>query len=339
MELGIGMKKLDRSLNNYPIIFQLIASIFFIMLIIIFVWTSNHKIVEISISENLSTTHISSVLPISGQLLGLILVICISVTLVMTIIIQLLNKKKIIKEINNISIEMQKNTVDTIKTEYTYSEFQSIRDAYNEKLTMINEQSKKKDEYFNMTVHDLKAPIQAVKSNMSLLKKFPTNSEIFENLSIEILHLESEVSRYLLLEKIDYFEKPDFCEIELNSFLENLIIKYALNTCNIDIKYNESLNVMADVKMLEKIFINLIQNGLQNSMNNVIKITLSLDSIIFSNKTEEQIDTVFSEKRIKSSSGNGLGTQIIQKYAEMQNIEIIENNANHEVIIKLRFRC
>lgn len=308
------------------------------MLIIIYVWTSNHKIVEISISENLSSTQISSVLPVSGQLVGLVLIICIGVTLVLTIIIQFLNKRKIIKEINNILDEMQKTTIDTIKTEYTYSEFLSIRDTYNKKIKIINEQTKKKDEYFNMTVHDLKAPIQAVKSNMSLLKKFPTNLEVFENLDMEIHHLENEVSRYLLLEKIDYFETPDFCKIELNDFLEKLIIKYALNTCNIIVKYNKSITISADDQMLEKIFINLIQNGIQNSIDNEIKITILLDGITFSNKIEGQIETVFHEKRVKSSSGNGLGTQIIQKYARKQNIEIIENNNNHEVKIKLKFR-
>ncbi len=333
------MKCLDKSLNIYPIAIYTVTSFVIMMFVLLLVWSNNHRIISVNLSEDMTTTSITSELPfnVNVEQIALFFLIIISVSFMCTILLQLANKRKIISEIQNLSNEMLKKSISPINSNYSYTEFDNIKNAYNDKINQINEQTKKKDEYFNMTVHDLRSPIQAVKNNLSMLERFPEETaEILSSLKEEVYHLEQEVSRYLILEKIEYFEKPQMEFVDLNSFFEKFKKKYAIESHLVSIKSTGNYTQQIDIAMFEKVVMNLIQNAVEYSSDHKLEIDIESDYILFSNNVNQRVNKIFTNKRTVSS-GNGLGTQIVSKYLELQNLYLEELNTDTKVNIKIKF--
>lgn len=303
-------------------------------------WMSNHKAISINISEDLTTTQITSTLPAKFDIetVALLLIAIILISLFVVVFIQFTQKKKIIAEIQSISEEMLKQSIKPIAKEYSYLEFENIKKSYNEKINHINEQVKAKDEYFNMTIHDLRSPIQAVKNSLAMLEKFPEDKETVDDLKEEVRHLENEVSRYLILEKIDYFEKPQIRSVNLEVFFKSLVKKYVLDANIIEIKTKPDYYRAVDIQMFEKVVMNLIQNALQYSSDGRLQIEFGTNHLVFSNKVSEPVGKIFNTERSKNCCGNGIGTQIVLKYLSLQELSISEEHGQDRVNIKIIFK-
>ncbi len=332
------MKQLDKSINFYPMGIYIVTSILIIVLIISSIWISEHKVVTVSISPDGSAMKILTEGAINIELIAIILIMLILISFPIIVITQFIKRKAIITELSDLTCEMKNKNSSYITKVYKYQEFESIKDSYNQKIKLINSQVEKKDEYFKMTVHDLRSPIQGVKSNIALLEKFPDDPEIFDDLRQDLIHLENEVTRYLVLEKIDYFEKADIHYQSINRIIDQVVKRYGEQKCKIVVSEKIQLNANVDHEMFEKIIINLVQNGVMYSTDHKITITIDDGFVMFCNKVNKRIDHIFSEKRVKSVNGNGLGTQIILKYIQLQNLILEEINDDHQVCIIIRFK-
>lgn len=306
--------------------------------ILVILWIESFQAVSVNISSQLNTTTLSTTRPLNLETVAILLILVVVFGLLIMVIMQLIQRRKIVVEIKRFSNEIVQSGIKPIRKMYTYDEFEDIKAAYNRKINQIDEQVKRKDEYFNMTVHDLKVPIQAVKSNISLLEKFPDDVELVDDLKYDILELESEVARYLLLEKIDYFETADIQQVELNNYMRKILGKYLLESSAVRVEYSEQLYGNIDLKMFEKIVINLIQNGIQNSPDSCIRIKFKQDYITFSNYVVSPVEQVFYDERVSNPNGNGFGTQIIQKYIKLQGLDLEEDNTAREVRINIKFK-
>lgn len=331
------MKKLDKSFSKHSLILYGICSAVFLAVIGAAIWLQSQQSVSISISNNMDTTQISTTTEFTYARLTIILAFGLIISLIITYLVQRIQKNRIIFEIQSIAAEVQNKDVGVIQKNYSYEEFEIIKQAYNEKILSINEMASKREEYFNMTVHDLRTPIQVVKNNANLLEKYPHDKELLAGLKEEIIHLENEVTHYLILEKIEYFEKPKLVQVDINEMVDRLINKYGLeaNVSLVKSKLNCIQNV--DLQMFEKVIMNLIQNGLQYSPDMHVWVIVGEESLLFENTTEEYVSNIFCEERKRSKNGNGLGTLIIQKYAKLQGLGLEENNTVNKVRVKVRF--
>lgn len=332
------MKQLDKSINFYPIGIYIATSVLIIVLIISSIWLSGHKVVTVSISPDGSSMKILTEGAVNVKLISIVLIMLILISFPIIVITQFVKRKTIIMELTNLTCEMKNKNSSYITKVYKYQEFESIKDSYNQKIKLINRQVEKKDEYFKMTVHDLRSPIQGVKSNVALLEKFPDDPEIFEDLREDLIHLENEVTRYLVLEKIDYFEKADIHNQNINQIINHVVKRYSEQKYKIVVDEKMQLNAYVDTEMFEKIIINLVQNGVMYSPDHKIIVTIEEDHVMFCNKVNHLVERIFSEKRVKSANGNGLGTQIILKYIQLQNLTLEEINDNNQVCIIIRFK-
>lgn len=331
------MKKLDKSFSKHSLIIYGISSLVFIIVIGVAIWLQSQQSVSISISNSMDTAKISTTSEFTYARLTVVLAMGLIISLIVTHFVQRIQKNRIIAEIQDIANEVLNKEVGVIQKNYTYQEFEIIKKAYNEKIASINEMATKREEYFNMTVHDLRTPIQAVKNNVNLIEKYPQDTDLLTELKEEVIHLENEVSHYLILEKIEYFEKPNMYRTEINDMIENLLIKYNLEK-NVSLTKSGQKTIQSiDVQMFEKVVMNLIQNGLQYSPDTSVAITIENDSVLFENATDTCVSNIFCEKRKRSKNGNGLGTLIIQKYAKLQGLGLEENNTVNRVRIRVRF--
>ncbi len=331
------MKKLDKSFKKNTIITYTISVTVFLSIIAIALWLQGQQSVSISISNSADTAKITTTTELTYLRMGIILVIGLVAILAIANLVQRKQKKQIINEVMGLTEKIEKKDVEIITTNYSYHEFEVIKKAHNQKIASINEMGKKREEYFNMTVHDLRAPIQMLKNKANLLERYPDDKDLLKDLKLEINHLENEVSHYLILEKIDYFEKPHLQSVELNKFIADIISKYALST-NVQIISNVTDNRQRiDVSMFEKVVMNLVQNGLQYSNDCMVKIIINSNQIIFENNVNQYPGNIFCSERKRSKSGNGLGTLIIQKYIKLQELKLEEDNSIDTVRIRVEF--
>lgn len=333
------MKKLDKSLNFTSLIIMLLVALLAIIVVGVVIWSNTHRAIDVSISDDNQITQISSQSPINinVEYAGYIVICVILILVIIFYLIQSLQKKEIVMELRKLSEEISSADDTVIETQYSYIEFVNIIDAYNEKILQIDEQVKRKDEYFNMTVHDLRIPLQAVKNNVTLLEKFPTDSEIYNELKAEIIHLEDEISRYLLLEKIEYFELVKLEKVEINQYISQLVKKFSNNSNYLSVTYGNEKYVDIDRLMFEKVIMNLVQNGIQYSSDHQIKIVVNDDCLEFINKVDSQPKPIFKQGRSQECHGNGIGSQIILKYLHLQNLSLVENYANNYERITINY--
>jgi len=188
--------------------------------------------------------------------------------------------------------------------------------------------------------HELRNPLMAIKSNVSVALKYPEGMRSIDaekfmaiaSASDQMAHLTEDL---LLLARTDKATKPEQQPIDLTEVLERLVESYQLQaqTKQITLQTNlaQSAYVLGDVAQLTRLFTNLIVNALHYTLEEGrVEVNLSRTGqnlIVDVTDTgvgiaPEQLARVFdrfwraNQPRTHWDSGSGLGLAIAQSIAQ-----------------------
>ncbi len=245
--------------------------------------------------------------------------------------------------IANACDDLSQNNLDVeINTSHSSSfEIQRIITSFNHMVGQLKEDEKMRTNFISTLSHDLKTPLLAQARVFDLLKDFQTQSQnqfikLIKALIANNTHLLQMVN--LILDTYRYQEgqiQLEYKEVNLFKLLENCLIKLnplaeakQIKIINI-IKDKSIPNFLSDAAQLERVFINIIGNAIENIQNNgqiELKATIlknlennteNLQIIISDNGPgmEEEVqkhlfERYYTHSRTKGKIGFGLGLYI-----------------------------
>lgn len=260
--------------------------------------------------------------------LSVISVGLLSFSLVVSLLFIINDHKRVSRRLENL-VKVFENAggdlIDSENYDFKSSELVII-DKWNKNVKELMTLNDKRDEYFKRMIHDFKAPIHIIKANIQLFNLGREQAdEYIKVVGEEVEVLESDIEKFLVLERIDYFEKKQKTVVRLDELLLPIITAYEAKGMSLDIHILSDKAVYVDKLMLKKTVENLIENAYKYSIGRSVKIIVTNDKLLFENRIEKSIEIgdIFSDtKRNYSKSGNGLGVSIVNKYAQINEWKI-----------------
>lgn len=228
----------------------------------------------------------------------------------------------------------------------------------------VLELQKLSKEFFNNATHELKTPITAISGYAQVLKENLENQDEFTERALERTVIECEKMTALVQNILDIsrgsLKNEEKANVNLKLVVEDILkgVEVRANRLNIDIKINlEEVNIVVIKSEVEQILINLIDNAIKYTKENLIEIDLVKveNEIVFRTKnTVSTIPTDIKEKLLEpfvkynisnpyeksfiTSSGLGLYlcNEIAKRNEFMLNYEIIDEYIIFELRIIYR---
>ena len=228
----------------------------------------------------------------------------------------------------------------------------------NERLARENEQ--KKNDLIVYLAHDLKTPLTSIIGYLSLLDEIndiPKDKQTkyikttldkaykLEDLINELFDIARFNSETIIINKE---------ELNLNMMLEQIIDDFypilKENNKEINLEYQDEINIMGDSDKLGRVFNNLIKNAIYYSTDKDITIKLNKDDnntfIEVTNKgiiPENKLKKIFEKfyradySRNTKTGGSGLGLAIAKEIVELHNgrIEATSTNGYTSILVTL----
>jgi signal transduction histidine kinase len=216
-------------------------------------------------------------------------------------------------------------------------EIKRIINSFNHMVGQLKEDEKMRTNFISTLSHDLKTPLLAQARVFDLLKDFQTSSQnqfiklikalIANNTHLlQMVNLILDTYRYqegqmqIQYQEINLFKLIKNCLLKLNPLAEakQIIIKNTINQKSMP-------KLSGDEAQLERVFINIIGNAIENIQNNgqielkatILEDTESLEIIISDNGPgmEEEVqkhlfERYYTHSRTKGKIGFGLGLYI-----------------------------
>ena len=178
--------------------------------------------------------------------------------------------------------------------------------------------------------HEIRNPLAALKSGISIIKSGKGNDQVMDILSSEIDQLDKFIDRFLQYAKFGSAIKSD---INLSHFLMELteLIKLAASRQNVQIKLAtdvpDNVCIKGDKNAIKQALLNMAINGMEackDADEPMVEISVDITDthIIFKiedNGTgvdEELMDKIFEPFFTTKSDGTGLGLALASKIAE-----------------------
>lgn len=266
----------------------------------------------------------------------LIVVTCLSIS----IYILIYQRRQVEKRLNALTSQFSNVGISKISRDnqlFTDDELVVI-DTWNSNVDIIEKQVKDREKYLNLMVHDFKVPIQILKSNVQLYNLKHEENKYINAIHDELLDLERDVLTYLVVEKINHFEKTDLQRCDLKQLFNQ--VSYRYNGLGFDVLVaikTEDYVIETDITMLLKIVDNIIENAMKHGCGTWINLAVHDDRIEFINQIDtNDVGDIFScEKRHLSANGNGLGVEIIKTYANLLGYCVSSHTEDNQFIVTL----
>ncbi len=193
------------------------------------------------------------------------------------------NTKERLTDLLNKNFEVEAYTTNTREFHTILNQLQQIskklkkreeqKNKYTKNLKMLN---KKQGDIISAISHEFKNPVAAIMGYAQTLKEDKDISPVMEERFLEKISKNADkisdmIDRLSMAVKLDNDDfKPKFSKFKLKSLLEDvketLMQKYKDKEINIDVK---DVTLYADNAMIENLFINLIENALKYSEDEV----------------------------------------------------------------------
>lgn len=332
-------------MNNNIKLF-LANSILWLTIIIVNAYIRSINVLVINTSGGKETLNVTKKYYEYFQLLSLISILLIITSLTITIIylimVQRRDRKQFITLVNSFK-NANGGKITTDGNLFT-SEDLIIINSWNDNVQLLVEEREKRDEYFNMMVHDFKTPIHIIKANLKLYEAYNKGDS---NKQIDVMHdeistLEKEIELFLVIERINFFEKVKPQKTDIKVIFQILIDTYEYKHYNLNVTY-KYLNdkYIIDSKMFKKVVENIVENAYKYGLSNKTDVVVENMKITFTNVVDEnsELGNIFAiNNRKYSNTGNGLGVHIIKKYVELNNWHISSEQKGNKFIVTLIMR-
>lgn len=201
--------------------------------------------------------------------------------LVISFLIAYIVSKKLSKPISKMTEESKKMASGN----YDVSFDESNIDEINELATTLNNTSKElakteslRRELLANVSHDLKTPLTLIKANAEMVKDITYNNEEKRNNSLDVIIKETDRLNMLVEDILDLSKaqsktmKLELKRINLNEIINSILTRYDVlcdrDSYNIKFNSDKEYIVKADVKRLEQVIYNLINNAINYTGEN-----------------------------------------------------------------------
>jgi len=236
------------------------------------------------------------------------------------------NKKYVQNEIQKLHQAVSDSNIESDSFSFKIFEIKQLLSKFKNNLKQVKKANSEKDkrEMALKVAHDIRSPLIVLEAATENLND-ESSSRIIKNATAEISEI---LSKLLQQEKIDKELKETHILHVLIDIINNKKLEYS-NDLKIELKNTpESYDAFSNLQAseLKMILSNLINNGIEASEPDSVKIGLELDlkddfiSIIVTDKgkgvPEEILDKLGSKKISSKSHGNGIGFYNARKYLE-----------------------
>lgn len=309
--------------------------------LIINVYIHSLKSISVNIVDNQQVVTMDKTYAEYIPLLTIISIIVVSITLIVSIIYLTIEYNNLRKHIKEFILLLEQSNGDKIvdpKTKLSKQELMIIR-RWNNNIEQLSKVNDKRDDYFKKMIHDFKAPIHIIKGNIKLFFLDTKDSKPIDVVDEEIRLLEKEIEKFLVLEKIDYFEYKHNTSFKISELIDKLVNAFQSNGIKINVTYHDkNIKYYTDKVMLKKTIENLVENAILHGSSKTISVEVFKNKlqVINSISSDIKLDDVFSTpNRPFSELGNGLGVGIIKKYAEINSWNIKGYQQDDTYIVEL----
>jgi signal transduction histidine kinase len=318
------------------------------------------RILQFSVktSKNNFNVRVKQSLVESEDLMKTILYLLISILLILTATLFLINyeiKKKVWKPFYK-TIEQLKNfRVDNLHglnlKSSKISEFNDLNFSLNELSANNKKVYQSQKEFTENASHELQTPLAIVQNNIELF--WPTDgisstqAKILDDISNATVRMSKLNQSLLLLSKIENKQFSETQYVNFNDithqFLTNYQEQIKFKSLKLKTDFKELFTAEFDFNLAEILIGNLLLNALKYSpKESLIEINFSKNEIRISNNAEE--NSLDSEKLFKrfqrqnhQEKGTGLGLEIAKKIADSFNVKLnykFENNRHFFILNK-----
>jgi signal transduction histidine kinase len=318
------------------------------------------RILQFSVktSKNNFNVRVKQSLVESEDLMKTILYLLISILLILTATLFLINyeiKKKVWKPFYK-TIEQLKNfRVDNLHglnlKSSKISEFNDLNFSLNELSANNKKVYQSQKEFTENASHELQTPLAIVQNNIELFWQTDgissTQAKILDDISNATVRMSKLNQSLLLLSKIENKQFSETQNVNFNDithqFLTNYQEQIKFKSLKLKTDFKELFTAEFDFNLAEILIGNLLLNALKYSpKESLIEINFSKNEIRISNNAEE--NSLDSEKLFKrfqrqnhQEKGTGLGLEIAKKIADSFNVKLnykFENNRHFFILNK-----
>jgi signal transduction histidine kinase len=318
------------------------------------------RILQFSVktSKNNFNVRVKQSLVESEDLMKTILYLLISILLILTATLFLINyeiKKKVWKPFYK-TIEQLKNfRVDNLHglnlKSSKISEFNDLNFSLNELSANNKKVYQSQKEFTENASHELQTPLAIVQNNIELFWQTDgissTQAKILDDISNATVRMSKLNQSLLLLSKIENKQFSETQYVNFNDithqFLTNYQEQIKFKSLKLKTDFKELFTAEFDFNLAEILIGNLLLNALKYSpKESLIEINFSKNEIRISNNAEE--NSLDSEKLFKrfqrqnhQEKGTGLGLEIAKKIADSFNVKLnykFENNRHFFILNK-----
>lgn len=274
------------------------------------------------------------------------------------------NIKEVSKDFMEISQDIERNRRLTLNSPNKNLENllmyinEYLEKTQKEKIKSMNREREIRKEIENIS-HDLRTPLTSILGYLELMRDDDTTQEeqveyisIIERKSKALQNLIQTFYDVSRLEANDYKMNMQVIDIH-KELMEHMLLYYNdfekrnLNV-NIDM-IDECVNIEGDIKSIERIFNNLIQNAIKYSKSSLeVKLNKNKEyvNITFINDTEnleeKDVDNLFNRFYMKDESrhnhSSGLGLTVTKLLIECMNGEIDAFIKDNYIYFNLKFK-
>lgn len=231
-----------------------------------------------------------------------------------------------------------------------------VRKAIKQENELLNQ----KNNFILSVSHELKTPIAATKLQLQTLLKHELErekqKELLNNALTENNRLHKLVENVLLVNQIENnnlsVEKQSF---DLSSLVRTTVTRYfnpLIESKHITFDVDDDITYTGDKELLSSVIINLIENSIKYSFNNVaITVSLKKEDVAILKIGDNGCGIDDKEKRLlfnkfyrsgnentRKTKGTGLGLYIVKNICNLHNISIlVKDNTPKGTIFELRF--
>ncbi|QHW35977.1 HAMP domain-containing histidine kinase [Staphylococcus ursi] len=269
---------------------------------------------------------------------------------------------KITQQLNYLKQDITSNQY--IRTETQQKETQKLITAINHTLEIQRAEVrsyKRQQLHLNQEItnisHDLRTPLTAIKGYVNLLKTQEIQDNPDKYLKIINDKTDALIHAVDLFHEITRLDSRDYplniVTIHINEIVQEqfLLYFYQFQAHNIKITFDETSvsPIKGDIKILERIFANVIQNLLKYSKtyahihfyerdrNVEVLIVNDTDELLNEGKQTHIFQRSYTLDMSRSNGSMGLGLYVVQRLMHTQKGRVTANMKNHQFQLSLQF--
>lgn len=266
----------------------------------------------------------------------------------------------IIEQVESISYT---NISLRLKRKYTEDEIGKLTSTFNEMLDRLETSFDTQKRFVANASHELRNPLTAINGQIDVALMNERSNEDYkntlQNISKDIKNLQVLTNNLLDLANSEESREKQFTEIRIDELIWTArdFFQYVHPTYTVTISFQTSnvdetqLTCKGEVKLLERAFINLMDNACKFSKNHSVDIYISTKNSFISLEFKDQgigipkeqlhhiFEPMFRSENARGIEGNGIGLSLVKKIIELHGGSIhLDSEQNKGTTISIQLK-